>query len=62
MNNQNEMTDNYMKKVLWLTATLPPGSIADIHISHDDWCGTFRGRRCNCDPDIRIEPRFDASG
>ncbi len=24
-----------------------------IKISHDDWCAFFKGRACNCDPDIR---------
>ena len=24
-----------------------------VRISHDDWCAFFKGRACNCDPDIR---------
>jgi len=30
---------------------------ADLHmitVYHDDWCGYFKGKRCNCDPEITL--------
>ena len=23
-----------------------------VTVEHDDWCGIFEGKRCDCDPDI----------
>jgi hypothetical protein len=46
----------YMKKLLRLYAEgkLPTRDLWLLDIYHDDWCGIYRGRRCNCDPDIRL--------
>jgi len=30
-----------------------PGSVSMVNISHDDWCGYFRGLECNCVPEIQ---------
>lgn len=30
-----------------------PGTFLEIGTFHDDWCGVFKGGRCNCDPDVR---------
>ena len=30
--------------------------VRDINIFHDDWCGIYKGGRCNCDPDIQLPP------
>ena len=45
---------NYAKKLLRYVEQTPLGS-GDHHfkVSHDDWCAFFKGRACNCDPDIR---------
>jgi hypothetical protein len=31
-----------------------------ITVYHDDECGIFEGRRCDCDPDIKL--RFSLDG
>jgi hypothetical protein len=33
--------------------TAVPGTISHIFVEHDHWCGVYRGRGCNCVPDIR---------
>jgi hypothetical protein len=32
------------------------GELVSCSIQHDDWCGIFAGRACDCDPDITIRP------
>jgi hypothetical protein len=53
------MTHNYMKKLveLYKQGKLPTRGVSDIYFFHDDWCGIYRGRRCNCEPNIEIRPR-----
>lgn len=45
---------NYIAKLTKLTATQPiiPGTIRHVDIYHDDWCAFYRGKPCNCDPDV----------
>jgi hypothetical protein len=43
------------------------GTVANAEIGHDDTCGVFSGRPCDCDPDILISTnrgifRIDANG
>jgi hypothetical protein len=48
---------NYVRKLLYLRrlGLIPNGvHIGDIY--HDDWCGIWDGKRCNCNPDIRLTP------
>ena len=56
--------DNYVKKVLPIIAhlELKPGSVVEWTTYHDDWCGFFRGGRCNCDPDLVPHIRTNVSG
>ncbi len=45
---------NHMARMLDLVRQQPVGrGDHHIRISHDDGCGFFEGRACNCDPDIR---------
>lgn len=48
---------NYIPTVLGLLSQLPAGG-ADLHIEvlHDDWCGVFEDRACDCDPTVRLLP------
>ncbi len=50
----DDQPHNYMTKVIDLVRQQPAES-GDHHVKilHDDWCGFFKGRACNCDPDIR---------
>lgn len=48
---------NYCAEVIRQGCKLPPGGqLYHVDIYHDDWCGMFSGRTCDCDPDIVIRP------
>jgi hypothetical protein len=32
--------------------SMTPGAVTNIHVAHDDFCGVFHGRACDCVPDI----------
>jgi hypothetical protein len=49
---------NYHAKVLALMPQLQPG-VNSICVAHDTWCGIYQGKRCNCDPDVRLEWRVE---
>jgi hypothetical protein len=51
------MGGNYLPKVLALSlaATLEPGTVSAILVTHDDWCPIHRGGACTCDPDVEIQ-------
>lgn len=47
---------NYYQKWLAAKATIDsskPG-IKHIDITHDDWCAIFKGKYCNCNPDVKV--------
>ena len=50
----DDQSHNYIAKLILYVLLRSPGN-KDRHfkISHDDWCAFFKGRACNCDPDIR---------
>jgi hypothetical protein len=45
---------HYHAKVAALMKDMPPG-VASIRVAHDDWCGVYQGKRCNCDPEVGLE-------
>ncbi len=47
---------NYRAEVIRQGLKLPPGRLYHTNIYHDDWCGIWSGRKCNCDPDIVMRP------
>jgi hypothetical protein len=58
------MKHNYYKKLLKLykAGKLRAASLSLVDIYHDDWCGIYHGRYCNCDPDIKIRPSRTPAG
>jgi hypothetical protein len=30
------------------------GNVSVVSVQHDDWCAIYKGRPCNCDPDITM--------
>jgi hypothetical protein len=49
---------NYVRKLhyLYRIGALPPGAgLHLVDIEHDAWCRIFQGKRCNCNPDIRLK-------
>jgi len=59
----NVQKHNYITKIhrMWQTGALPrTAGYHQLTVWHDDNCGIFAGKRCNCDPDIRL--RFSLDG
>ena len=53
------LKQNYRKRLLemWRNGQLPakPGTVHHADVYHDGWCGVFKGKACNCDPDIHVK-------
>ena len=54
----NQEPGNYTVKLaeLFAAGKVQPGRLQHAIVAHDDWCGVFSGRSCNCDPDVTILP------
>ena len=55
---QQPKQHNYIRKLhyLWRIGALPRTvGLHMLDVAHDDWCGIFEGKRCNCDPDVRLK-------
>jgi hypothetical protein len=55
--------DNYVTKLhrFYQTGVLPcEVGLSQLTIAHDNWCGIFQKKRCDCDPDIRL--KFSLAG
>lgn len=53
----------YLKQVLKHVKDVPPGQIVlHVEVQHDDWCGIYEGRSCDCEPSVlsgaRIELKY----
>lgn len=50
---------NYLIALDWLrrNGKLPGKGAFDTAVNHDDWCGIFDGRACDCEPEIAINGR-----
>jgi hypothetical protein len=49
---------NYAQKLQyrWRIGALPRAvGLHMVTIWHDDWCGIYQGKACNCDPDITLK-------
>lgn len=57
-NTKLPMNGNYLRKIMALTAngSIKSGTVAVIHVYHDEWCEINYGGECNCDPDVSVEP------
>jgi hypothetical protein len=55
------MKHNYFKKLRKLheQGKLSTCSLGLVDVYHDDWCGVYQGRYCNCDPEIRLRDFFE---
>lgn len=56
---RNRPAHNYMRSVLalvgTLAGTLEPGTVTIIRVEHDDSCGIWQGRSCDCSPIVTAE-------
>jgi hypothetical protein len=52
---------NFLKKLATMVdqGVIPPVSVLDVDIKHDNWCAFLKDRRkeCNCDPEISIRDK-----
>ena len=55
---------NHVKKLQRLIAQgqIPTEActVSQVDVKHDPWCGIFKGKRCHCDPEIRVVWRLEA--
>ena len=48
---------NYLRKLRYLMrvgALTHAVGLYQLTVYHDDWCCIYQDKRCNCDPDIRL--------
>ena len=52
---------SYIEKLMAMMATLDLSKpeMYDTYVYHDDWCDHYKGKPCNCEPDIDIKIRKD---
>jgi hypothetical protein len=53
---QRKRLPAYVRKVEYLynVGALPRVGVSQVTVLHDDWCHHFQGRRCNCNPDVKL--------
>ena len=51
------MAGNYITKLdrLIQEGTISVGGLQHIQVKHDNWCAVYKGKDCNCDPDIESD-------
>lgn len=49
-----EIKTKAITALMLATGQIKPGEVYHDVIYHDDWCGIYFDKRCNCDPDIKI--------
>ena len=37
------------------------GEVNRLTVLHDDWCGIYKRKECNCNPDLALEAKSAAS-
>jgi hypothetical protein len=52
--NPSAVRHNYEKEIERLVAagTLKRGEVTFIEVAHDDWCGLYKQKPCDCDVDL----------
>lgn len=49
----------YLRQVPRNVKDVPAGEVIHVEIRHDDDCGTFKGRACDCEPEVESGQRVD---
>jgi hypothetical protein len=55
---------NYITKLhyLWRLGVIPrEAGVHMVDVYHDTWCSIYKGKRCNCDPDVKLKVTVPAS-
>lgn len=55
----DKKVDAYIPKLIaaFEAGAIPPGSVGEALILHDDWCAIYEGGRCDCNPEIHMISR-----
>ena len=59
MRPNDSSTPRYVEGLVEHLEGAPMGTVLHVEIRHDDNCRIFRGRPCNCDPEIESGVRVD---
>ena len=62
----NRMPPSYLRQVLEHAKDVRPGEVVQVEVRHDDDCGIFEGRPCDCEPEVesgeRVERKYGGGG
>jgi hypothetical protein len=49
----------YISKVeeAYKNGAIMPGSVSLATVRHDSWCSIFKGRLCDCSPEVELQHR-----
>ena len=50
---------SYLKQALEHAKDVRPGEIVHVEVRHDDDCGIFENRACDCAPEVESGRRVD---
>lgn len=49
-----KLDKSYAARILIAAQNAQPGTVSHAVVLHDDWCLIFKGKSCNCNPDVEI--------
>ena len=42
----------YLRQIIENAKDVRPGEVVLVEVQHDDWCAIYKGRVCDCEPDV----------
>ena len=54
---------NYIRKIQYLVkvGAIPvDAGVNHLDVLHDNWCAIFKGKPCNCNPEVHLKARVAA--
>lgn len=54
MKPKTEEVPRYLQRLLEGGWEYTPGELVSVEVLHDDDCAHWRGRPCNCDPEVKM--------
>ena len=49
----------YLRQVLEHAKDVRPGEVVHVEVRHDNWCGIYEGRACDCEPEVESGARVE---
>lgn len=50
-----DLPARYLVRVLELARQAQPGTVSEIIVKHGDTCAHWRGRPCDCEPEVSLQ-------